>query len=252
MKWKINHIQPYYLAYESRYKTVYEAGAERWGHSPDDQELYNTLKEWVTANQLTGKNIIEFACGEGASGVILSELGCHYHGVDIAPSAVMKAKEALKNYSDARVDILDIVKETTGKIYDAALDCMGFHMLITDQDRKSYLRNAFSSLKNDSPMLFYKESYQNDNNHEKVVKVPVHSYDEWLKLTGNDYETPSLRRVIGSGNIEVMIPYVPARANDKDGYITEMQQAGFTVEKFMEMESSSSILYAASIYVRKP
>lgn len=24
--------QPYYMAYESRYQTVYEAGAERWGH----------------------------------------------------------------------------------------------------------------------------------------------------------------------------------------------------------------------------
>ena len=84
---------PYYLAYEKRYQTVYEAGGERWGHSPNDQELYITPKEWVTADNLTGKNIIEFACGEGASGVILSELGCVYHGIDISSSAVMRAKE---------------------------------------------------------------------------------------------------------------------------------------------------------------
>ena len=62
--------QPYYLAYEKRYRAVFEAGAERWGHSPDDQELFNALKEWVTANHLTGKSIIEFACGEGAGGII--------------------------------------------------------------------------------------------------------------------------------------------------------------------------------------
>lgn len=244
--------QPYYLAYENRYKTVFEAGVERWGHAPDDKELYNTLKDWVTDNKLTGKNIIEFACGEGASGVILSELGCHYYGVDIAPSAVIKAKETLKNYPDARVELLDMVKETISGKYDAALDCMGFHMLVIDEDRKSYLRNAFLSLKNGSPMLFYKESYRNENNKEKVIKSVVHSYDEWLKITGNDYETPSVRRVVGNEDMEVMIPYVPARANDKEGYITEMTLAGFTVEKFMEMDISSNIQYSASIYVRKP
>lgn len=206
----------------------------------------------MTANCLIGKNIIEFACGEGASGVILSELGCHYHGVDIAPSAVMKAKEALKNYPNARVDILDMVKETTGESYDAALDCMGFHMLITDQDRASYLGNAFLSLKNASPMLFYKESYRNDSHREEVVKAPVHSYEEWLQITGNDYHTPTARKVMGSDSLEVMVPYVPARANDRDGYLTEMQQAGFKVEKLVEMDSSSSIPYSASIYVRRP
>lgn len=170
---------PYYLAYEKRYQTVYEAGGERWGHSPNDQELYITLKEWVTANNLTGKNIIEFACGEGASGVILSELGCVYHGIDISPSAVMRAKETLRRYPNAKVDILDMVQEATSGKYDAALDCMGFHMLVTDEDRQSYLRNAFLSL-------------------------------------------------------------------------TEMNLAGFTVEKFIEMNVSNSISYSASIYVRKP
>ena len=245
--------QPYYLAYEKRYKTVFEAGAKCWGHSPDDQELYNTLKKWVNDNNLTGGNIIEFACGEGAGGVMLSQLGCHYHGVDIAPSAIMKAKEILKNYPNAKVDILDMVKETTGEKYDAALDCMGFHMLVTDEDKKSYLRNAFLSLKDDSPMLFYKESYRNDNNREKIVKSPVNSYDEWLKITGDDYETPSVRRVkMGNGDIELMVPLVPARANDRDGYITEMQLTGFSVEKFIEMDISSAIQYSASIYVRKP
>ena len=102
-------------------------------------------------------------------------------------------------------------------------------------------------------MLFYKESYRNDNNREKIVKSPVNSYDEWLKITGDDYETPSVRRVkMGNGDIELMVPLVPARANDRDGYITEMQLTGFSVEKFIEMDISSAIQYSASIYVRKP
>ncbi|MCL2776313.1 MAG: hypothetical protein FWD71_23670 [Oscillospiraceae bacterium] len=64
--------KPYYLAYEARYKKVYEAGFERWGHSPDDEELIAYLTEWVNKYNLQGKRIIEFACGEGASGEILS------------------------------------------------------------------------------------------------------------------------------------------------------------------------------------
>lgn len=84
--------KPYYMAYEKRYQAVFSAGAERWGHSPNDDVLYNTLKSWVEENDLKGKSIIEYACGEGACGVILSELGCNYHGVDISPSAIEKQK----------------------------------------------------------------------------------------------------------------------------------------------------------------
>jgi hypothetical protein len=64
--------KPYYLAYEARYKKVFAAGGDCWGHSTDDETLATTLEKWVSDNQLKGINIIEFACGEGASGVLLS------------------------------------------------------------------------------------------------------------------------------------------------------------------------------------
>lgn len=37
--------KPYYMAYEKRYQAVFSAGAERWGHSPNDDALYNTLNK---------------------------------------------------------------------------------------------------------------------------------------------------------------------------------------------------------------
>lgn len=98
--------EPYYLAYEKRYQAVFSAGAERWGHSPQNQVLYRTLKSWVEENHLQGKSIIEYACG-----VILSELGCIYHGVDISPSAIEKSRELLKEYPHATVEAMDMVKE---------------------------------------------------------------------------------------------------------------------------------------------
>jgi hypothetical protein len=45
----------YYLVYEERYKLVYEAGVERWGHGEDDVGLWASLTEWVDRCNLRGK-----------------------------------------------------------------------------------------------------------------------------------------------------------------------------------------------------
>ena len=242
--------EPYYMAYEKRYQAVFAAGVERWGHSPDDEVLYNTLKLWEEENDLQGKSIIEYACGEGACGVILSELGCVYHGVDISPSAIEKSKSMLETYPNATVEVLDMVKESVKEKYDAALDCMGFHMLITDSDRYLYLKNAYNSLKENSPMLFFRESYRQDG----AYRGAVNSVEEWAQITGEDYKTPQPRQVISAydgGAAEVLIPMLPARAKDQNGYLEEFENIGFAVEKFIEMDISTAIAHSASIYVRK-
>lgn len=242
--------EPYYMAYEKRYQAVFSAGAERWGHSPDDEVLYHTLKSWVEENDLQGKTVIEYACGEGACGAILSELGCVYHGVDISPSAIEKSRKLLETYPNATVEVLDMVKESVAGKFDAALDCMGFHMLITDSDRALYLNNAYNALKENAPMLFFRESYRRDGTYEGVVN----SVDEWAKITGEDYQTPQLRQIGNgeNGNVkEVFIPLLPARAKNKDQYIAELKEAGFIVDHFIEMGVSTAIPNSASIYARK-
>ena len=240
--------KPYYLAYESRYQKVFAAGGDCWGHGSDDETLAITLEKWVNDNQLKGKRVGEYACGEGASGVLLSRLGCLYHGVDISPSAVEKAKESLLDFPVARVSQLDMVKETTGEVYDAALDCMGFHMLVTDSDRAAYLRNAYNSLKRGAPMLFFRETYRRE-----VYNGNVESLEQWKSITGDDYDTPQQRFAkSGDKEVEVWIPLVPARARNKEGYIAEMNDAGFVVDDFVEMDMNEQCPYSASIYVHKP
>lgn len=238
--------QPYYMAYEDRYRRVFEAGTELWGHSPDDEILVRTLAAWVKENGLEGKNVAEFACGEGAAGVILSGLGVRYRGFDIAPSAVEKAKERLAAFPDAEVHSLDMVKECAGEpeSFDAALDCMGFHMLLTDADRNSYLKNVRTVLKPDAPMLFFRESYR-----ENAYTGTVESFGQWKEITGDDYTTPQLRS--DKDGRTVRIPCVPARARNREGYIGELEHAGFAVENFMIMEQNTAIPFSVSIYARK-
>ena len=242
--------EKYYMAYEKRYRAVFSAGVERWGHSPEDAALYATLKAWVEEHHLQGRSVIEFACGEGACGVILSTLGCIYHGVDISPSAIERSREALKEYPNATVEVLDMVREQVEGSFDAALDCMGFHMLITDEDRARYLNNAYGVLKENAPMLFFRESYRRDGAYAGAV----HSFEEWKQITGEDYQTPQLRQVRstnGGGVAEVRIPLVPARAKDRCGYVEELEGAGFAVERFEELDPSTAIPCAAGIWVRK-
>lgn len=89
----------YYLAYESRYKKVFEEGVERWGHAPDDEVLREALTKWVADNGLHGKKIIEFACGEGASGVVLSQLGCLYHNFNRIAISFSRGFDVVKEMS---------------------------------------------------------------------------------------------------------------------------------------------------------
>lgn len=233
----------YYEWYEHRYCTAFEAGAERWGHGPQDEGLFEALKGWVEKYTLKGKKIIEFACGEGASGVILSELGCLYHGVDIAPSAVEKARALLSPYPKASVTRLDMVKDRPYGMYDAALDVMGFHMLVTDADRQGYLRNAAACLAPGSPMLFFRECYAQEGYDGEVESVA-----QWSQISGMDYTTPQERTVMVRGNpLTVMLPFLPARPRNETQYRRELNDAGFFVRSFMVHGENAEIISSATL-----
>jgi hypothetical protein len=243
---KTEFAVPYYGAYERRYRTVHDAGVKFWGHSPDDKELSSALERWVGENSLRGKRVIEYACGEGASGVILSRLGCVYTGIDFAPSAVLRAQKVLADFPGAKVIRLDMVNERVGEVFDAALDVMGFHMLVTDADRAVYLANVRASLAHGAPALFFRQCYRTD-----VYEGAVESYEEWKRITGSDYDTPEPRTVVNDGvEYKVEIPLVPARAKNKAGFIEEFERAGFEVENFIEMDINNQCPNSASIYVR--
>jgi len=82
----------------------------------------------------------------------------------------------------------------------------------------------------------------------------VNSIEEWIQITGEDYTTPQLRQVRnakGGNNSEVFVPTLPARAKDKNGYVQEVEEAGFAIEKFVEMNVTNGIVTSANIYLRK-
>ena len=240
-------MKPYYSAYDERYKRAYEAGMELWGHTAADKELFSMLLKWVDDNKLQGKRVIDFACGEGAGGEILSQLGCIYHGVDISPAALQRAKSTLKKFPNATVSLHDMVETPIAEKYDAAIDIMGLHMLVLDDHRMKYLKNAYNCLENNAPMLFFRELYKEDSIEERID-----TFEQWLAVSGDDYSTPKLKTVHHTGKaVEVNMTHLPARSRSKSAYLREMQAARFTVEDFVVMEESVQNPHCASIFVRK-
>ena len=75
--------------YEDRYKRVYAAGARFWEAPLPTEELVNFLDEW---KPIRGK-VVEFGCGEGRDSIFLARSGYHVTGIDIAPSAIERARE---------------------------------------------------------------------------------------------------------------------------------------------------------------
>lgn len=233
----------YYESYEKRYQAVESAEIGLWGNSEKDVILADTLKKWVEDNGLKGKSVIEFACGEGSCGIILSKLGVRYFGADIAPTAVKRARERLRDFPEARIEVLDMVREAPAEKFDAALDVMGFHMIVTDGDRRSYLKNACGCIKKGAPMLFFRENYD-----EEAAETVIETIEDFKKMTGNDYDAPQKRLMNGK---EVYIPLLPARARSREGYINELEEAGFAVESFTRSAENDSIIMSADIYARK-
>lgn len=236
--------KPYYTAYDERYKIVHSEEGQRWGVSPSDSVLTNFLTEWVDANGLCGKRVIEFACGEGGAGVILSKLGCRYCGVDVSEAGIKKTRETLCDFPDAELAVRDMVKDSFGEnVFDAALDIMGIHMLVTNQDRDAYLRNAFDCLKPGAPMLFINENYRN----HAYIEEDIATFEEWRDCVKHDYDTPQEISSTDDSH-KFMLRILPARARSREGYQREIEKSGFSFDNLR----TGILGQGATINVHKP
>jgi len=234
-------MSEYYRAYDDRYKLTAAAGIDLWGHSESDLE--DVLTRWVEENSLIGKRIVEFACGECSSGVILSKIGCRYLGIDVSPTVVEKSRERLKDFPEADVLCMDLVKRAPEGEFDAALDISGLHMLVVDAHRIAYLRNMAVCLKSGAPVLLHCEAFRED-----YPDHIVESLDKWAEIVGIDFETPRMRQMNGR---DVMLRTLPARPLSRNGYKNELMNAGIVMENLFRMNRHDGIFLAAEIHGRK-
>jgi SAM-dependent methyltransferase len=236
--------KPYYTAYDERYQAAYQQGADHWGHLQLEKEVNSLISGYVNRFKLAGKRVVEFGCGDGWIGKLFAGLGCIYEGYDISPVAVEKAKVNLGDCLNAQALVKDVVlDELPSNVFDAGVEVQFIHILITDKDRKKYLQNVYRCLKPGSLFYLIHDIYRDDA-YEGVID----SYEQWLKLTSYDVETPQLRTAYKKGaEIPVFVPLIAARARTERDYRKEMEEAGLEVLEFMVVEDRM----AANILVRK-
>jgi len=236
--------KPYYTAYDKRYRAVYAQGVEYWTACPAElaaaeSDVRRFLSE---ANVPPGARLIEFGCGEGFVGALAAAIGYDYTGVDIAGSAIDKARARLAAFGD-RVhlhvaDILDLSAFSSAS-FDAGLDVSTLHMLVLDADRRRYLREAHRLLKPGAAMLFCRERCQPD-----APADWVESYEQWLRLSGDDVDTPEVREAWQDGRaVTVRIPRIAARARSPEQYGAEVEAAGFALEGSLSPTSRSLLSF---------
>lgn len=155
--------QPYYFAYDNRYRSAYEQGADRYALPAGEEKVRAIIRQYVKRFQLAGKKVVEFGCGEGIAGLEFARLGCTYCGYDVSPAAIEKAAITLSKYLNARLCVSDAVHDRfPEQAFDAGIDISCLHMLVTDADRQKYLKNVSSCLNLGAPMYFVQAGYSED------------------------------------------------------------------------------------------
>ena len=224
----------YYTAYEKRYRAVYAQGVEYWSAFPEESAaVEGDVRRFLSeANVQPGARVIEFGCGEGFVGALVAGMGYSYTGVDIAGSAIAKAQARLAEFGDrVRLHVADILNLApfSNASFDAGLEVSCLHMLVVDADRRRYLREAQRLLKPGAPMLFSWESCRADATAEAVE-----SYEQWLRLSRTDVDTPEPRDAWQNGRVmKVRLPCIAARARSQEQYRTELETAGFLFEGWL-------------------
>ena len=221
---------PYYNAYEDRYRRVYAQGVDFWTAHPEEiSDTTESLDTFLKKSPQPDPLILECGCGEGHLAEHLIKKGFRYIGVDISPSGIKKAMartyqldaKTKPNFLIANTTALDLIEDAS---VDIIIDHYHFHMLVTDNDRQSYLKEANRVLRSEG-LAYFRENLQAKNAMQSVA-----SFDEYLAITSSDFTIEEDREAWQDGKaVRIKLPRVPARANSLKGYISELETAGFEV-----------------------
>lgn len=236
--------EKYYLRYDDRYRRMHDQGFERWVSSLEENaDVLDSVDKFLehTGCEPSQTSIIEFGCGEGFVAERLLSRGYDYLGLDISESAIEKAREHAGTEgrdSFMVADILDDLDRIPESSFDIAIDNQCFHMLVTDEHRKNYLRDVKRILKKGGK-VFLRENIQKEEFMQEIS-----DFQDWLDKTGNEYDAlhdyPAYK---DNKRYTVKVPRVPARFNNETGYRRELEEAGFRVEYF-ESDDLMCIIYA--------
>jgi len=202
---------------------VYAAGARYWEAPIPTEELADFIEK---CNFPKGNRVIEFGCGEGRDAIFLAKAGFKVTAVDIAPSAIGRAREwAAEEGVDVDFHVNDVtaLKGIPDEYFDLGVNVGCLQMFPEYEDRRKHLLEAFRVLK---PGALY-----------FLCNMAILTNEEVEQQFGEKYSWPKVgdltpRKIIVDGEErEVLLPIIAGRGFTKEELTKELSEAGFRIKE---------------------
>ena len=168
----------YYMAYEKRYKQVYEHNY-LWSTIKPSPEVYDTILKYNISKK---HKILEIGCGEGRDAIFLLNNGYNVLAVDYSKTVVEKCKE-LSNYKyNDCFRQLDIIKDKLNGKYNFIYSIAVIHMFVNQEHRSKFYKFVYNHLTNNGFALIVSmgdgiKNFESDTNKsfENVQRTVVNN-----------------------------------------------------------------------------
>ncbi len=239
-----NDIPVEHSRWEAKYRAIYEAGC-RFASQPEggQHDHYLAFLEVQPRGRL-----IDFGCGEGHYAAMAAERGYKVLGVDAAPSAITRAREAHAGVEFMLADVCDL-SGLPNASFELGVDLGCLHMFRDDDDAIRYLTEASRVLKPGAP-LFLQERVSAEEAeawfpHSELVPW-------WRERTTGDPPDMATSTYMGEGRtIEVTYPIIAAALRDLREHVTLLTRAGFAVEQARVVTPGVNAPFEAVLLARK-
>lgn len=209
--------------YEDRYRRVYSAGARFWETPIPTEELVDFVRRHRFRRNI---KVVEFGCGEGRDSIFLAKSGFNVTGIDVAPSAIRRAKEWAyeeKVEVDFQVNDVTALQGILDDSFDLGVNVGCLQMFPESEDRKRHFSEAFRILK-PGAMYF-------------LCNMAVVTRDELERDFGQGFSPPNvgelkLRKIVVNGiEKEIPLPTIAGHGFTKEELDKELTEAGFQIKE---------------------
>ncbi|MBT7915759.1 class I SAM-dependent methyltransferase [Candidatus Bathyarchaeota archaeon] len=232
---------PYYSRYDDLYKAFYAQRLRDWWYGPESESKIQLLHRLTSRIRevrpnLQGIRIIELGCGEAPWATAFAALGMKYTGVDYSPHAIARAKEQTQasglDIHFHVMDVLDFDPDRWPDRYDIVFDQRCLQMFVIDADRRKYFSHVKQMMGPHSAFLL-----TDQGRDENAFDGEIQSLEQYQEVTGQDLSEPrEFEGWNGKDWVTVKLPRFAVRSMSRQGYLNEIGEAGFRIQRVYDVE----------------
>lgn len=212
-------MKKYYQAYDERYRVIHQKGLLWFSQRPSPE-----LVQWLRYYNIpSGAHICDVGCGEGRDAIYAASLGYRVTALDISPRAIAKCRELAQarrlqvnwQVGDA-LELSSLLGRTFSWLYSVAT----LHMLTKTRDRGRFLQALWSVLEPGGKLLLVNKG----DGRNRACTDPEQAFAEQKRWHQSSRTTVCIASTT----------YCTVNWSD---HLTELEQAGFTVERTLGTNS---------------